>query len=245
MSVTRVVRQAAGLASVTACFCLLPFVVTVLGEPPQGVTRPPGYADLLRALDCATREDQLLAVLPESYAAPSFRVRYLYPVPASTEANLLNMIRDSNRLAMVLYHGDGRSAALFEVGFNGSPSKRTFSLRDGANLEKQGAQWVVKNILNGGASTWPEIVRHSDAASEKPLMVVPRAAVTRTSATCEFPPSGLIFSAVSISGDQSNWKFKDGASEGIPFKTQSGPFHNSDLNRVPSRRVYMNTYGLD
>ena len=109
-----VLGQAAVFAIVTACLCLLPFAMTVLGEPPQGATHPPGYADLLRVLDCVTRPDQALAVRPESYASDSFRVRYLYPVPPSTEANLLNMIRDGDRLAMVLYHRDGRSAFLVE-----------------------------------------------------------------------------------------------------------------------------------
>jgi hypothetical protein len=97
--------------------------------------------------------------------------------------------------------------------------------------------------LNGGASTWPEIVRHVDRVSTEPLVTLRRAAVTRTNAACEFPVPGQIFSAVSVSEDQSNWKFKDGASEGMPLKTHSGPFNNSDLKSVPSRQVYMNTYG--
>lgn len=44
--------------------------------------------------------------------------------------------------------------------------------------------------------------------------------------------------------DRSNLKFKHGAPEGLPLKTQSGPFNNSYLKGdVPSRHVWVNTYG--
>jgi hypothetical protein len=46
--------------------------------------------------------------------------------------------------------------------------------------------------------------------------------------------------------DRSNMKFKHGTPEGVPLKTQSGPFSNSYLqNRVKSHQVYVNTYGQD
>jgi hypothetical protein len=200
-------------------------------------------ADFLGFLDCATRPDQLLAVRPEFYSGESFQARYVYPVVPGREANMLNVLHPANWMAVVLYHRDERHAALFEVGIDGPPSKRTFVLLDGANLEKAREKWVVKNILNGGASTWPEIVDHVDRVSAAPLVSTPRDAVTRTKAACEFPKTGLTFVAVSASGDNSSWKFKDGASEGVPFKTESGPFDNSDLKRGPSRQVYMITYG--
>jgi hypothetical protein len=48
------------------------------------------------------------------------------------------------------------------------------------------------------------------------------------------------------SADRSNIKFNHGTPEGLPVKTQSGPFNNSFLkNRVPSHHVYVNTYGQD
>jgi hypothetical protein len=226
---------AAGFVLVGAWVCFLAFTGISLGEPPQGATRPPGYADLLRILDCATRPDQPLAVMPEFYANGGFQLRYIRRVepPGHEDASL----------ELALYHRDGSSAALFEVGLDGRASNRTFVLRDGANLEKLGTRWVVQDILNGGAATWREIARLADAISATPLVAVPRSAVRRTNAACEFPPPGDTFFAVSIRDDQSNWKFKGGASEGIPLKTHSGPFDNSDLKAVPSRKVYMNTYG--
>jgi hypothetical protein len=230
-------------------FCLLLCGVMAFCEPPQGrspAQRAPqklDNGDLLRLLDCATRPDQLLAVKLESYGRDNFRVRYEYPVLPGREANMLNMLRSANWVTLVLYHNNARSAALFEVGFDGPRSKRTFFLLDAANLEREGAHWVVKNILNGGASTWPEIVRHVDHVSMAPIVNIPRSAVVRTNSACEFPAPGQTFAAVSVSADQTNWKFKDGASEGIPLKTHSGPFNNSDPKRVPSPQVYMNTYG--
>lgn len=253
MGMTRVCpSQSVRFAIAIACLCALTLGTRIFGEPRQGAERPdqtphPGQAlrqaDLLGLLDCATRADQRLAVRPEFYGGDAFSVRYIYPVVAGPEANMLKMLGPANRVAMVLYHRDARSAALFEVGFDGPPSKRTFALLDGANLEKHEEKWVVKDILNGGESTWPEVLGHVDRASRRPLVVVRRADVRRTNAACDFPKPGLEFAAVSVSGDKSNWKFKDGATEGIPFKTQSGPFDNSDLKSVPARQVYMNTYG--
>jgi hypothetical protein len=44
--------------------------------------------------------------------------------------------------------------------------------------------------------------------------------------------------------DRSNMKFQHGTPEGLPLKTQSGPFANSYLKGdVPSRQVWVNTYG--
>ena len=44
--------------------------------------------------------------------------------------------------------------------------------------------------------------------------------------------------------DRSNLKFKHGTPEGLPLKTQSGPFENSYLKHgVPSKRVYVDTFG--
>ena len=230
-------------------FYVLLSAVNAFSDPLQG--KPPaqhapqrlGHADLLGLLDCATRPDQALAVRPESYGSDNYRVRYKYPVLPGHEANMLNMMRPANWVTLVMYNRDVRYAALFEVGFDGPPAKRTFFLLDGANLEMEGARWVVKDILNGGASTWPEIVDHVGRVSTEPLVTIRRAAVTRTNAACEFPAPGQTFSAVTVSGDQSNWKFKDGASQGVPLRTPSGPFNNSDLKSVPSRQVYMNTYG--
>jgi hypothetical protein len=243
-------RITASLSVAVAYFCLFLSAVNAFSDPQQGAAsahpapQKLDHADLLGLLDCATRPDQPLAVRPEFYSSDSFRVRYVYPVVAGREANLLNMLHPAHWVILVLYHRDARYAALLEVGFDGPRSKRTFFLLDGANLEKDRARWVVKDILNGGASTWPEIAGHVERVSAAPLVTVRRAAVRRTNAACEFPTPGRIFSAVSVSADQSNWQFKDGASEGIPLKTHSGPFTNSDLKRVPSRLVYMNTYGF-
>jgi hypothetical protein len=247
--IKKAIRKAACLTSAIGYFCFLLSAVKAVSGPPQG--KPPAQrasqkldnADLLGLLDCATRPDQPLAVRAQFYVSDNYRARYLYPVVPGHEANMLNMLSPANWVTLVLYHRDARFAALFEVGFDGPRSKRTFFLLDGANLERERTRWVVKDILNGGASTWPEIVRHVDQVSTAPLATIPRAAVTRTNAACEFPAAGQTFAAVSMSEDQSNWKFKDGASEGIPMKTHSGPFKNLDLKRVPSRQVYMNTYG--
>jgi hypothetical protein len=194
-------------------------------------------------LDCATRPDQLLAVKPESYGKAGFRIRYLYPVMPGREANILNALAPENWVTLVLYHVDERSAALLEVGFEGREAKRTYTLLDGANLEKKNGRWMVRNILNGAGSTWPEIAQHAEQLSQVPLITVARADVKRTGAVCQFPLSGLTFVAASVDGDRSNWKFKDDVSEGIPFQSQSGPFKNNNLKRTPSSTIFMNTYG--
>jgi hypothetical protein len=245
----KAIRKAKSYTTAIGCLCLLLSSVNALSDSLQEKTsaqRAPqklGNADLLGLLDCATRPDQLLAVRPEFYGRDSLRVQYAYPVRPGREINLLNMIRPNNWVSLVLHHRNPRYAALFEVAFDGPPSKRTYVLLDGANLEMQGGRWIVKNILSGGASTWPEIVNHIDRISSAPLVTIRRADVSRPNAACEFPTRGQTFSAVSVSADQSNWKFKDGASEGIPMTTHAGPFSNSDLKKVPSRLVYMNTYG--
>jgi hypothetical protein len=247
--IKKAIHKAKSLTTASGCLCLLFSGVSALSnslqEKPsaQRASQELGNTDLLGLLDCATRPDQLLAVRPEFYGNDALRVRYVYPVLPGREANMLNMFRSANWISLVLYHRDSRYAALFEVAFDGPPSKRSYVLLDGANLEMQGGRWVVKNILSGGASTWPEIVNHVDRISTTPLVTIRRPDVTRTKAVCEFPTPGQTFSAVSVSADQTNWKFKDGASEGIPMTTHSGPFNNSDLKRVPSPQVYMNIYG--
>jgi len=102
---------------------------------------------------------------------------------------------------------------------------------------------MVRNILSGGASTWPEIGRQVSELSKLQDTAVSRGEVARTAGTCEFPPQGLEFVAVSPVFDRSPWKFKDGISEGIKFKEMAGPFKNTDLKRVPFETVFMLTYG--
>lgn len=44
--------------------------------------------------------------------------------------------------------------------------------------------------------------------------------------------------------DRGNLKFQHGTPEGLPLKTQSGPFENSYLKHdVPSKKVYVDTFG--
>src|ERR1700681_1592429 len=121
--------------------CFLLSALNALSGPLQG-KRPAqkapqrlGHADFLGLLDCATRPDQRLAVRPESYGRDDYRVRYVYPVLPGHEANMLNVMGPANWVTLVIYHRDVRYAALFEVGFDGPPTKRTFFLLDGANLE--------------------------------------------------------------------------------------------------------------
>jgi hypothetical protein len=241
--------QAALFAIVIACLCLQFLESGVYSERPRGTESSQGAPqelqtpDLLGVLDCATRPDQLLAVRPDSYGVDSFRLAYVYPVPPGHDANMLNALRPTHWVALMLYNRDSRFAALFEVGFGGPRSRRTFTLLDGANLENEKGHWVVKNILNGGGSTWPEIARHTDQVTSGPPFTVPRTAVKRTNAVCQFPLSGLTFVAVSVSGDRSNWNFKDGLSEGVRFQSQTGPFKNTDLKRTPASTIFMNTYG--
>jgi hypothetical protein len=245
----RVDGFAASVTMTLACACALSGKAVLLGASPQQnpdntKTAPTLHtSDLLGILDCATRPDQPLAVKPEFYGVESFALRYLYPVFPGREANALNTFRREHWVALVLFHRDGRSAALFEVGFDGSETNRNFTLLDGANLEEAGGRWELKSILNGGASTWPEIARHVNSLATQRAVQVPRRNVVHTTAVCEFPAHGLEFVAVSRSGDRSDWKFKDGASEGIKFKEQSGPFKNTDLKRTPFDTVFMNSYG--
>jgi hypothetical protein len=240
---------AAELCGFIVCVCFVFFGLKAATSHPQGaasVEAAPKQLDsddLLGLLDCATRPDQILAVQPDFYDADGLRMRYVYPVLPGRETNMLNSIGPSNRVALLLYHRDNSSAALFEVGIDGPHSTRTFILLDAANVEAIDTKWAVKDILNGGVSTWPEIARHVDQMPERPLVRFSRSVVKRTTASCEFPKRGMLFAAVSSSGDKSNWNFKNGASEGIRFKSQNGPFDNSDLKRVPFARVYMNFYG--
>src|SRR6266853_3240915 len=202
--IKKATRKAASLTSAIGYFCFLLSAVNAFSGPPQG--KPPKHpapqeldsSDFLGLLDCATRPDQLLTVRPQFYGSDNYRGRYLYPVVPGHEANMLS---PANWVTLVRYHRDARSAALFEVGFDGPRSKRTFFLLDGANLEREGARWVVKDILNGGASTWPEIARHVDQVSTAPLVTIRRSAVTRTNVACEFLAPGQTFAAVSVSGD--------------------------------------------
>jgi len=44
--------------------------------------------------------------------------------------------------------------------------------------------------------------------------------------------------------DRTNWEYSVEAHEGLPIRTQSGPFHNSYQGHdVHSDRVYVNIYG--
>ena len=199
--------------------------------------------DLIRILDCATRPDQLLAVKPESYGKENFTLRYLYPVAPGREANVLNTFQPAHWVAVALYHSDGHSAALLEVGFDGPERTRTITLLDGANLEEKSGQWEIKNILNGVASTWAEMAQHVRRLSGLQVATVARTDVTRTNAACEFPPRGLEFVGASPTRDRSPWKFKDGLVDGIQFKQEFGPFKNIDLKRMPFDTVFMISYG--
>ena len=58
------------------------------------------------------------------------------------------------------------------------------------------------------------------------------------------PTHGATHFQFLTNADRSNFKFKGGSHEGLPLKTQSGPFDNSYLkNHVPSRQVWIDTYG--
>ncbi len=58
------------------------------------------------------------------------------------------------------------------------------------------------------------------------------------------PTNGATNFQFLTNADRSNMRFKGGSPEGLPIKTQSGPFNNSYLKGdVPSRHVYVNTYG--
>jgi hypothetical protein len=143
-------------------------------------------------------------VRPESYGGGNFHLRYTYPVLPGKKINMLNMLSPMNWVALVLYHSDPHYAALFEVGFDGPAATRKFFLLDGANLERQGERWAVKNILNGGESTWPDLVEHVDSISTTPVVTVDRAKVTRTNVECQFPPPGQEFTAIAVSSEKSN-----------------------------------------
>jgi hypothetical protein len=60
------------------------------------------------------------------------------------------------------------------------------------------------------------------------------------------PTHGATHFQFLTNADKSNMKFSNGTPEGLPLKTQSGPFTNSYLgNHVKSHQVYVNTYGQD
>jgi hypothetical protein len=60
------------------------------------------------------------------------------------------------------------------------------------------------------------------------------------------PTNGATHFQFLPNADRSNMKFKKGTPEGVPLRTQSGPFTNSYLgNHVKSHQVYVNTYGQE
>lgn len=57
------------------------------------------------------------------------------------------------------------------------------------------------------------------------------------------PTNGALHLYQAITPDRSNLKYKNGAPQGIPLSTQSGPYNNSyTKGQVPSRTVWLNTY---
>jgi len=57
------------------------------------------------------------------------------------------------------------------------------------------------------------------------------------------PTQGAIYLNMPVTPDRSNLKFPRGTPQGVPLRTQSGPYNNSFPNvKVPSRRAWVNTY---
>jgi len=58
------------------------------------------------------------------------------------------------------------------------------------------------------------------------------------------PTHGAVYSIQLPTPDRSNYAFAKGKPGGVPISTQSGPYHNSFLNKknMPSTKTWLNTY---
>jgi hypothetical protein len=60
----------------------------------------------------------------------------------------------------------------------------------------------------------------------------------------EDPTQGATHFQFLTNPDRSNMRFEHGTAQGIPLRTQSGPFNNSfEKGDVKGPRVFINTYG--
>jgi hypothetical protein len=60
------------------------------------------------------------------------------------------------------------------------------------------------------------------------------------------PTQGAIYLNMPTTPDRSNLKYQGGLAQGVPIRTQSGPYHNSFPNRkVPSHTAWINTYAAE
>jgi hypothetical protein len=60
------------------------------------------------------------------------------------------------------------------------------------------------------------------------------------------PTQGAIYLNMPTTPDRSNLKYQGGLPQGVPIRTQSGPYHNSFPNRkVPSHTAWVNTYAAE
>ena len=60
------------------------------------------------------------------------------------------------------------------------------------------------------------------------------------------PTQGAIYLNMPTTPDRSNLKYQGGLPQGVPIRTQSGPYHNSFPNRkVPSQTAWVNTYAAE
>ena len=60
------------------------------------------------------------------------------------------------------------------------------------------------------------------------------------------PTQGAIYLNMPTTPDRSNMRYQGGLPQGVPIRTQSGPYHNSFPNRkVPSHTAWVNTYAAE
>jgi hypothetical protein len=115
---------------------------------------------------------------------------------------------------------------------------------------------VAHMIMNGGQ------LRGSDRPSTHPPIEPPPNALRNPAVRAAYdssmkaareaylsgtdPTQGAIYLNMPTTPDRSNLKYQGGLPQGVPIRTQSGPYHNSFPNRkVPSHTAWVNTYAAE
>ena len=115
---------------------------------------------------------------------------------------------------------------------------------------------VAHMIMNGGQ------LRGSDRPSTHPPIEPPPDALRNPAVRAAYdssikaareaylsgtdPTQGAIYLNMPTTPDRSNMRYQGGLPQGVPIRTQSGPYHNSFPNRkVPSHTAWVNTYAAE
>jgi hypothetical protein len=191
----------------------------------------------------AQGESWLDRVLDRISAQPSAPER---PSPPPVDQPQWDRSVDSHKINTLIIH-DVESIVFNET--------RSFTDSDSANDSMSaGREKVAHAIMNGDSQLGQN--RPSTVGAIEPTVRALRnprtkqaynssmAAARDAYLSLQDPTRGATHFQFLPNSDRTNMKFKHGTPEGVPLKTQSGPFSNSYFkNHVKSDHVYVNTYG--